>query len=109
MLLTIAIPVGLTLGAATWALMRGRGRGSGLLLHIVFATIGSFIGGLAAQALIDPATNTAVAVGAVIGGFVAAIVEALGFGPRPKRVAWADRAGVAADQGDHSAPPKTVR
>lgn len=109
MLLAIAIPVGLTLGAATWALMRGRGRGGGLLLSIMFAIIGSFVGGLAAQALIDPPSNTAVAVGAVVGGFLAALAEGLGFGPRPKRVAWADRAGVAADQGDHAEPPKTIR
>ena len=53
MLLAIAIPIGLTLGAATWALVRGPGGGSGLFLCMLFAIIGSFIGGLAAQALID--------------------------------------------------------
>lgn len=109
MLLAIAIPIGLTLGAATWALMRGRGRGGGLILHIVFATIGSFVGGLAAQALIDSSTGTAIGVGAAVGGFLAAVIEALGFGPRPKRVVWADRAGVAATQGDGPEPAKTVR
>ena len=109
MLLAIAIPIGLTLGAATWALMRGRGRGGGLILHIVFATIGSFVGGLAAQALIEPPTNTAIGVGAAVGGFLAAVVEALGFGPRPKRVAWADRAGVAVNQPDTGEAAKTIR
>lgn len=100
MLIAIAIPVGLTLGSATWALMRGRGRGGGLFLSIVLATIGAFIGGLAAQALVDPPTNTALGVGAALGGLAAVVAEALGFGPRPKRVAWADRAGVAVDRPD---------
>jgi hypothetical protein len=99
MLLAIAIPIGLTLGAATWALMRGRGKGSGLLLHIVFAIIGSFIGGLAAQAIVHPPTPLAVGIGAVVGGFLAAVIEAVAFGQRPKHVAFADRAGLG------SSPP----
>ena len=109
MLLAIAIPIGLTLGAATWALMRGSGGGSGLLLHMLFATIGAFIGGLAAQALIEPPTNTAIGVGAVVGGFLVAVVEALVFGPRPKHVAHADRAGVGATQANSAEPAKTTR
>ena len=109
MLLAIAIPIGLTLGAATWALMRGRGKGSGLLLHVLFAMIGSFIGGIAAQALIDPPSNTAVGIGAVLGGFLAAVIEAVVFGQRPKRVAWADRAGVATTPPASGEPAKSVR
>jgi hypothetical protein len=109
MLLAIAIPIGLTLGAATWALVRGPGGGSGLFLCMLFAIIGSFIGGLAAQALIDPSTSTTIGVGAVVGGFLVAVVEALGFGRRPQHVAYADRAGVGASQADTGEPAKTTR
>ena len=109
MLLAIAIPIGFTLGAATWALVRGPGRGSGLVLYMLFATIGAFIGGLAAQAIVESDTNTAIGIGAAIGGVVVAVVEALGFGPRPKHVAYADRTGVAVSQSDHGDAPKTIR
>jgi uncharacterized membrane protein YeaQ/YmgE (transglycosylase-associated protein family) len=109
MLLAIAIPIGLTLGAATWALMRGRGGGSGLFLHMLFATIGAFIGGLAAQAMSESDTNATIGIGALVGGVLVAVVEGLVFGPRPKRVSYADRAGVAVNQSESGQPAKTVR
>jgi len=109
MLLAIAIPIGLTLGGATWALVRGRGGGSGLLLCMLFATIGAFIGGLAGQAIVENPTNTAIGVGAAVGGFLVAVVEAVGFGPRPKHVAHADRTGVAVAHPDTGEAVKTIR
>jgi hypothetical protein len=109
MLLAIAIPIGLTLGGATWALVRGRGGGSGLLLHMLFATIGAFIGGLAAQAIVDSDTNTAIGVGAAVGGLLVAVVEALGFGPRPRRVGHADRSSLGSNPPDASEAAKPVR
>ena len=109
MLLAIVIPIGFTLGAATWALMRGRGGFSGLLLHMLFATLGAFIGGLAAQAIVESDSNATLGIGAVVGGFLVAVVEALGFGRRPRHVAHADRAGVVVSQADTAEPAKTVR
>jgi hypothetical protein len=105
MLLAIAIPIGFTLGAATWALVRGPGGFTGLLLYMLFATLGSFIGGLAAQAMVESDTNLSIGIGAAVGGFLVAVVEALGFGPRPKHVAHVDRTGV----GETAEPAKTVR
>jgi hypothetical protein len=110
MLLAIAIPIGLTLGGATWALVRGPGGGGGLLLCMVFATIGAFIGGLAGQAIIENSTSTAIGVGAAVGGLLVAVVEAVVFGPRPKHVAHAERTGVVAvTHPDTGEAVKTVR
>ena len=109
MLLAIVVPIGFTLGAATWALVRGPGGISGLILYMLFATIGAFIGGLAAQAMIASDSNATLGIGAAVGGFLVAVVEALGFGPRPKHVAHADRAGVAVSQADTGEPAKTIR
>ena len=108
MLLAIALPIGLTFGAVTWALMRGRGRGGGFLLCALFAVIGSFVGGLAGQAM-GGSSNVAIGVGAVLGGVLASVVEAMGFGPRPKRTAYANQAGVAVEQPDHGEPVKTLK
>ena len=67
MLLAIVVPIGFTLGAATWALVRGPGGVSGLILYMLFATIGAFIGGLAAQAMIESDSNATLGIGAVRG------------------------------------------
>jgi hypothetical protein len=109
MLLAIAVPVGVTFGAVTWALIRGRGKLAGLVLCTLFAVIGSFIGGLAAQAMTVSVDRTGLAIGAVLGALLASLVEALGFGPRPKHATWVDPAGVALDQPEHGEAPKTVR
>jgi len=43
------------------------------------------------------------------GGLLACLVEGLGFGPRPKRVAsWVDPKGVAVSQPDDQGAPKTL-
>jgi len=76
---------------------------------MLFATIGAFIGGLAAQAMIESDSNATLGIGAAVGGLVVAVIEALGFGPRPKRVGYADRAGVALTQSEDVEAPKTVR
>ena len=108
MLLAIALPIGLTFGTVTWALMRGRGKSGGWFLCVLFAIIGSFVGGLAGQAMVG-STTTALGVGAVAGSLLACVVEALGFGPRPKRTAYANQAGVAVEQPDHGEPVKTLK
>jgi hypothetical protein len=88
--------------------MRGRGRSGGFFLCALFAVIGSFIGGLAGQAL-GGSSATSIGVGAVLGGVLACVVEALGFGPGPKRTAYANPSGVAVTQPDHGEPAKTLK
>jgi hypothetical protein len=84
MLLIVSIPIGLTLGAATWSLIRGRGGFAGLVLSLVVGVISAIIGGLAGQALMGPGTAQ-IGLGSLAGSVLAAIVEAVGWGPRPKR------------------------
>jgi hypothetical protein len=107
-LLSLAIPIGATLGIATWALMRGRGGFVGVLLCAFFAMIGAILGALAADALAAPASRATAAIGAVVGAVVVSLVEGFGFGPRPKRVAWADPKGVAVTQPDDGSVPKSL-
>src|SRR5262245_22841779 len=95
-LLSLAIPIGMTGGVATWALIRGRGGVGGLLLCAFFAMVGAVAGGLAAEAIYNGGSRMAVGVGVLAGGLLACLVEAFGFGPRPKRVPWVDQKGVAA-------------
>jgi hypothetical protein len=109
MLLAIAIPVGVTFGAVTWALIRGRGKLTGLVLCALFATVGAFIGGLAAQAMSNGSGRTEVGIGAALGALLASLVEALGFGPRPKHSGPVDPAGVALEQPEHGEAPRTAR
>src|SRR5687767_3711043 len=107
-LLTLAIPIGLTLGVATWAITRGRGGLVGALLCMLFATIGGLIGGFAADAIVQGATRGTLGLGAGIGALVACLVAGVGFGPRPKRVAWVDQKGVATHQPDDGQAPRTL-
>ena len=107
-LLSLAVPIGATMGAATWALIRGRGGVSGLLLCAFFAVVGAILGGLAADAIYAGAPRAAIGVGVLAGGLLASLVEAVGFGPRPKRTAWVDQRGVAASQPDDGSVPKTL-
>jgi hypothetical protein len=109
MLLAIALPVGVTFGAVTWALIRGRGKLAGLVLCALFAVIGCFIGGLAAQAMSESTGRTELAIGVAAGGLLASLVEALAFGPRPKRASSADPSEVALEQPDHGEAPKAAR
>jgi hypothetical protein len=107
-LFSLAVPIGVTLGAATWALIRGRGRLVGLLLCAFFGVVGGVVGGLAADAIYAGAPRGAVGVGVLAGALLASLVEAFGFGPRPKRVEWVDQKGVAVEQPDRGGLPKTV-
>jgi hypothetical protein len=83
MLLIVSIPIGLTFGAATWSLIRGRGGFAGLALSMLLGVLTAFVGGLAGQALFG-ASPAAVGLGALAGGLLSAVVEAVGWGPRPK-------------------------
>jgi hypothetical protein len=107
-LLILAIPMGVILGFATWALIRGRGGFIGALLCMFFATVGALIGALATDALAEGASRGMVALGSGIGAILASVIEAVAFGPRPKRVAWADQKGVAVEQPDDGSVPKSL-
>jgi hypothetical protein len=107
-LLVLAVPIGVTLGIATWALIRGRGGMTGAILCVFFATLGGLLGGLAANALVDGASRGVLAIGTAIGAIFASLVEGIGFGPRPKRVGWADPKGVAVTQPDDGGAPKSL-
>jgi hypothetical protein len=110
MLLAIALPVGLTFGVATWALMRGMGRGGGFVLSALFGIIGAFVGGLGGQAMGD-GSGTALGVGTVVGALLASVVESLAFGAGPKSASSVDhRGGVAVEQPEHHGEAvKTIR
>jgi hypothetical protein len=107
-ILSLAIPIGLTMGVATWALIRGRGRAFGLLLCAFFGIVGAVLGGLAANAIYNGQSRPAVGIGALAGALLACLVEAFGFGPRPKRVAWVDQKGVATSQTGEGGVPRTL-
>jgi hypothetical protein len=107
-LFSLAIPIGVTLGLATWAIIRGRGGLVGGLLCAFFGFIGALMGGFAADAIVQGATRAILALGASIGALIACVVEGLIFGPRPKRVAWVDQKGVATHQPDDGHAPKTL-
>ncbi len=107
-LLSLALPIGLTMGVATWALIRGRGRAIGFLLCAFFAMVGAFVGGLAGNAIYHGQSRPAVAVGALAGALLACLVEAFGFGFRPKRVSWVDQKGVAVSPPREGGVPKTL-
>jgi hypothetical protein len=107
-LLTLAIPIGATLGLATWAILRGRGGLVGALLCAFFAIMGALMGGFAVDAIVQGGTRATLALGASIGAVIACLVEALGFGKRPKRVAWVDQKGVATHQPDDGRAPRSL-
>ncbi len=86
MFLLVCVPIGVSIGAAIWSLIRGRGGLAGLALSMLFGVISAFVGGLAGQALFG-ASSASIGLGALVGALGMALVEALGWGPRPKRVA----------------------
>lgn len=109
MILAVALPVGFTFGIASWALMRGRGKGTGFLLSILFGILGAFVGGLGGQA-VGGNTNAAVGVGTVVGALLVSFAGGFAFSGGPKRAAAVgSRAGVAVEQPDHGEPVETVR
>jgi hypothetical protein len=86
MFFLVSVPVGMIFGAATWAFIRGRGRFAGLALVVVVHIISAFVGGLAAQAIVRPASSVAILLGTLCGALAAAVVVAIGWGPRPRVV-----------------------
>jgi hypothetical protein len=108
MVSVMAIPIGVMLGLATWALIRGRGGAVGALLCMFFSCIGAILGALAADALFESASRLTAAMGALVGALIVSVVEGVGFGPRPKRVAWVDQKGVAVTQPDDGSVPKSL-
>jgi hypothetical protein len=86
MVILVCVPIGLSFGAATWSLIRGRGGLAGLALCMMFGVVSAFVGALAGQAIFGP-TVASVGLGAAAGGLLSAVVEALGWGPRPKQTA----------------------
>ena len=110
MLLAIAIPIGFTLGAATWALMRGPGGAAGCSCSMLFATIGAFIGGLAAQAMVESDSNAAIGIGAAVGGVAGGGGGGAGVWPSPE-ARWLTPTGRASrsSQPDTGEAAKTIR
>jgi hypothetical protein len=51
MWLIVSAPLGLAFGTVTWALLRGRGGVSGLMLFACLGSLAAFIGSLAAEAV----------------------------------------------------------
>ena len=86
MFLLVCIPIGMSIGAAIWSLIRGRGGLAGLALSMVLGVICAFVGGLAGQALFG-VSSASIGLGACAGALAMAIVQTVGWGPRPKRVA----------------------
>jgi hypothetical protein len=83
MSLLVSLPLGIMFGLGTWAAVRGRGGLFGLILFTMFASIASFAGGLAAEAIAASASDVVTGVGATVGAAVACLVEVVGFGRRP--------------------------
>jgi hypothetical protein len=86
MSLVVAGPLGMMFGFVTWAALRGRGGLPGLILFVLFGSIGSWFGGLAAEAVGSAASDGVVALGGVIGATLASLTEVVAFG-RPPRIA----------------------
>ena len=81
----IAIPIGLTLGAAAWALARGKGGFRGLLAHMALTVAGAVVGGFGGGAIYGLDAQGAIGVGVLIGGLAFMAVETLAF-HRPRRL-----------------------
>jgi hypothetical protein len=82
----ITLWIGLTFGAGSWSAIRGRGSIAGLALAMLMGAIGASVGWLAGQALAAEPSPGSRALGAVVGGLLAAIVIVVGWGPRPRVV-----------------------
>jgi len=81
----VVIPIGLTLGAAAWALARGKGGLKGFLGHVALAVAGSVVGGFGAAAMLGM-SHAVLGLGALVGGLLFMAIEAIAF-RRPRRVA----------------------
>jgi hypothetical protein len=82
MILLVSLPFGATLGAMTWAALRGRGGLLGLLLSFFFGAIAALVGTLAAQALLASSTNAALGTGAILGALAHLLVGVAALGGR---------------------------
>jgi hypothetical protein len=83
MSLLVSLPLGIVFGLGTWAAVRGPGGLFGLILFTLFASVASFAGGLAAEAIDGSSMDAVTAVGAIIGAALACTVQAFAFGKRP--------------------------
>jgi len=80
----VSIPLGMVFGVVTWAALRGRGGLAGLILFTFFGSMGSLLGGLAAQAAFGWVSEGVLAVGAVAGATLATLTEVVAFGRAPR-------------------------
>ena len=80
MWLIFSAPLGLAFGAVTWALLRGRGGFSGLVLFSLLGSLAAFIGSLAAEAVAGYQADALTGVGAAAGAAVGESVSGPQFG-----------------------------
>jgi hypothetical protein len=80
MVVLVIIPIGITIGAVTWALIGGRGGFWGFALSVLANLVSAFIGGLGAQALSPQPTNATLVAGAVFGALLCTVIEVIGWG-----------------------------
>ena len=83
MWLIVSAPLGLAFGTVTWALLRGRGGLSGLLLFASLGALAAFVGSLAAEAVAGYQADSLTGVGAAAGAIAANLFLALSVGPQP--------------------------
>ena len=83
MWLIVSAPLGLAFGTVTWALLRGRGGVSGLMLFACLGGLAAFIGSLAAEAVAGYQADALTGVGAAAGAAAANLFLALSVGPQP--------------------------
>ena len=83
MWLIFSAPLGLAFGAVTWALLRGRGGFSGLVLFSLLGSVAAFVGSLAAEAVAGYQADALTGVGAAAGAFMANLSLGLSFGAQP--------------------------
>lgn len=85
-MLLVLVPIGITMGAVTWAFIRGRGGLAGFLATVGACLLGALVGALAGAAAALPAEFAHVALGAAVGSLAVAVVVVLAWGRRSRRV-----------------------
>jgi hypothetical protein len=92
----LTLVIGFTFGASAWSAIRGRGGLPGLALSLLMGAIGSSVGWLAGQALVEDPSPGVLGFGAAMGGLLVAIVAVVGWGPRPRVTVGAAAVATAA-------------
>jgi hypothetical protein len=82
MWLIVSAPLGLAFGTVTWALLRGRGGLSGLMLFGCLGSLAAFVGSLAAEAVAGYQADSLTGFGAAAGAAAANLFLALSVGPQ---------------------------